>query len=594
MNGKILMVLVLLAAGLGTVLWLTDQKPAVSKVAELAVLDGRTLRDCTWMRWRFRERPAIEVTRRDDGQFQITEPIVDLASAARMKQLLDVWDSAQMQASKVPADEAGLSQSGLQTPEVVFQAKWADGTRHEVAVGGPGPLDDRDTRYVQRDGKVWVGSVALLESLRMGLDDLRERQVFRHAFLQANEVKIDQRLASGRREVLQLRRVGDDWQLQAPVVGRADAAEAQRLVTAVLALRADDFPAGKLTLPATDPTAIVTVRGDHGEETLKFWEDAGQIYGLLPGRNLAFVSAGNQYTSIFADAVDRLRARVLVPMGDSMFEELAEAILDPGQGRGERIRLVREAAAAGWRLVEPIDFEAAPTPVNEVAHALQQMVAVQFADEATTDDPRALDPRYGLLPKDRLAVTVRGLRDDKPITLWLGADTTFAGTAAVFACRADEPNTVVLVPKSAVDPLRRPFVDYCARRILKQAVLIERLELEHRDGRKRSYHLDNGVWKVDGGGAAAPRPEVGELANDSLRDLDGTKAVDARGEAFVRHDFVVVLMRRNRDEFARLRVWDRGPDQVLVVQLTTPGIPAGPVAFELGHALSKQVRELWL
>ena len=101
---------------------------------------------------------------------------------------------------------------------------------------------------------------------------------------------------------------------------------------------------------------------------------------------------------------------------------------------------------------------------------------------------------------------------------------------------------------------------------------------------------------------AAPLPEVGELANDELRDLVGTRAVDVRGEAFRTPAFVVKLMRRSGDEFGRLVVHDRGPDargepQSLLLQFLSPGQPAGPIAFEIGsaskHSLSQRLRELW-
>ena len=50
MNGKILVLLLALVAGLVAVLYVTDEKPPVDKVAQANVLDGRTLMDCKWLR----------------------------------------------------------------------------------------------------------------------------------------------------------------------------------------------------------------------------------------------------------------------------------------------------------------------------------------------------------------------------------------------------------------------------------------------------------------------------------------------------------------------------------------------------------------
>ena len=59
MNGKVLLVLVLLVASLGAVLWLTDEQPQKRTVASTPVLDDRTLTDCEWLRWRWRGRWCI-------------------------------------------------------------------------------------------------------------------------------------------------------------------------------------------------------------------------------------------------------------------------------------------------------------------------------------------------------------------------------------------------------------------------------------------------------------------------------------------------------------------------------------------------------
>lgn len=602
MNGKILVLLLALVAGLVAVLYFTDEKPPVDKVAQANVLDGRTLMDCKWLRWSLKGRPPVEVTRRKDGLFDVTEPLVDLASSARMKQLIDAWDPARMQAANVGDDAQSLQAAGLAEPEAKLTAQWPDGTTIDVDVGGPGPLGDRDTRYVRRAGKVFVAHAVLLESLRMGLDDLRERVVFRSAFTQANELQIDQRLASGQREKLHLRRAGD-WQLVAPVAGRADPEQAQVLVSQVLGLRIDDFVTGKFELPSEEPTLVVTVDSDVGQESVRLWERGGQLLGYQAERKLAFVLADNQYSNVFTGAVDRLRARVLIPVAGSMFESLAEFVADPGQGRA-RVRLVRDSMASGWRLVEPIEAAAADTAVAECAHALQQLLAMRFVDEPTTFASRAEDPRFGLLPKDRLVVAVRSHGQQKPVTLWLGAETEFAGLAARYACRADEPNTVVLVPRDSTQPLQRSFEAYCALRIVQITPPIERLDLERADGSSRRFENVDGSWRLTAGGPAADRPEIGELAHDELRDLVGTRAVDVRGEAFRTPAFVVKLMRRSGDEFGRLLVHDRGLDargeaQSLLLQFVPagPDQKPGPIAFEIGsaskHSLSQRLRELW-
>ena len=88
MGVKAILILLLVALGLGAVLYFTDQKPTVAKTDENAVLEGRSLTTATKFRWQFRYLPAIEVGRDCDGLFQIQEPIVDLASMGFVRQMV--------------------------------------------------------------------------------------------------------------------------------------------------------------------------------------------------------------------------------------------------------------------------------------------------------------------------------------------------------------------------------------------------------------------------------------------------------------------------------------------------------------------------
>lgn len=584
MGVRTIVVLLVLVSGLSAVLWFSDRRPPTKDVAEIAVLEGRSLTQCLRLRWQFHDRMPVEIARQADGRFHLTEPIADLASAAYLKQIVDAWDSAQMRATPLADDDDGRRRAGLSPPEMTFAAEFPDGVRVAVEVGAPGPLGT--TRFLRTAGRIWEGGEALIESMRVGLEDLRERSVFRHAALQADELKVVQQLATGARETLHLKRAGTDWRLVAPVQGRADPVAAQRFVTAVLSLRVDHFLTGATRFPASEPRIVIDVRGDHGEESLRLWDEGGQLYGALPGRKLAFVSDNRQFVDVFDNAADQLRARVLVPLGQQIFEELVELVVDPGQGRGDRLRLRRESPSEPWYLHEPVEFAAAPGPCNEAAEALQLLVAREFVDEPTDAARRADDQRYGL-GAGRLTVLLRGVRDRQPTTIWFGGETVRGDQSLLYACRADEPDTVMLVQAANVATLRRPWTEYCARQVLRQTAIVERLDLARPDGAQRRYVLQDGAWSLEG--TPGDRREVGEFANEELRDLVGSRVVDARGNAFGDAHWSVRLMRRNGDELGLLRVWDRGAGQPLLVQAAVHT----SVAFELGKRQSSELRALW-
>ncbi len=585
MGLRALVVLLLLAGGLGAVLWFTDEKPPTNKLAETPVLEGRSVRDCLRLRWQWQNRAPIEIGRGPDGRFQLQEPVMDLVSAARLKPIADSWDSAQMRATPVVDDDDGRQRTGLAPPELVFSVQWADGVRSDIEVGAPGPVGD--TRFVRAHGKIWEGPASLLECLKANVDEWREKAVFANAFTPVTEVKVEQTMPAGKRETLHVKMGGGEWRLEAPVQGRADPVAAQRFVTAVLGLYVDYFPAGAIRPPDRPTDLDILVRGGAGEEVIKLWVERGQLLGQLPRRNnLWFTADSLQYAQIFENATSALRARILVPMGDSVVEQMVEMVVDPGQGRGDRLRLRREPGTTDWRLQEPAEFPAAPTPCNEAANAVQLLVAREFVDDTDGKRPRAEDPRFGL-QAGRLTLTLRGEKDKVATTLWFGGEVVRGEETLVYCCRADEPDTVVLVQKGHVDTLRRGWLDYGALRVLRQSGGIDRIDIAKPDAARTFQIHDDGKWALVG--VAGARAEVGDVVQEDLCDLVGQKLVDARGPEFETPSWTVQLMRKNGDRLDLIRIFDRGPERVLVVQAGA----RGPVAFEVSQRLSDSLREFW-
>jgi hypothetical protein len=236
--------------------------------------------------------------------------------------------------------------------------------------------------------------------------------------------------------------------------------------------------------------------------------------------------------------------------------------------------------------VEPLAYPANLTACNEVCQAVNNLHALEFVTDENGGQASADDPRFGL-GAGRLQVSVRGEQQKQPIVLWFGAETKRNEFELVYACRADDTKNVVLVPKLPVDHLRRVWTTYCELAVVRLTVPIERLDLKHRTtGESRKFQRDGEHWVLDGKEGA--RDEVGELANDVLRDLDGKVAVDVRGDAFRAADWTLALSRASGDVLVMLRIFDRGPDQPLVVQKGDAG-----VGYELGPRVDKELRALW-
>ena len=588
MGGKAILILLLVTLGLSAVLMLTSEKVPINNVDESAVLMGRSLTNAKKIRWQFRDTQAVEVGHSTDGRFEIKEPIRDIASMGYMTQMVNAWDSANMRKTKYPDSDEGLQKTGLANPTMSFIVEWPDDQRLEIQVGDEGP--DGSTRFLMVGGAIWEGGNGLIESMRVGLDDLREHRVFRHERANVRSLLLDQVDAQGNREPVRLEFVSGEWLLTEPVSGRADPVAAARFVTAVTSLRVDYFQPGVMDAPDRDPEIKISIEGGYGKESVDLWLEQGQIFGLLPSRGYIFTSSNQQYGQVFVNAVNNLRARILVPMKGSTFEDLVELVIDPGQGRGDRIRLVRTSPSTDWQMLEPLPYKMSPTPINESAHALHQLVAKAFA-KGDGIRPRSKDPRYGM-DGARWSVTTRRWEDQETHTLWFGADVPMPPGSQeptmVYCCRSDEPDNVAIVAKQPLEVLQRSWLVYCDKQIVRQPAIVERILLEHSNGQKRTFAMDSdGAWSLEG--TAGDRSEVGDFAQDILRDFVGKKAVDMRTGYDAINRWTLRMKRSNGDVLGLVQVWDRGEDLPLVAK----GRSEQDVGFELNKSNSAALRAFW-
>jgi hypothetical protein len=582
---KLTLFLLVVAAVLGAVLYCTDEQPRSHVVAETSLLDGRSLRDCQRIRWQFQGMPAIEVRPDAEVGAKVTEPIVDVAAVSYLRQIVAAFDSAQLVATDFADEPKGRQETGLLTPELTVWIDWPDGTKLVLDIGAP--AISREDRFVRRSGRIYRASTALLESLRVGLDDLRERAVFRLMEPLCTELRVDHVAVTGKREPLHLRRQNGAWQLVAPKAGRADPLRAAQFVTSVLSLRADQFLPGLFRPPERPADIRILVRGEGGEQSAEFWTEQAHVFGLMPGRGVVFQSDPRQYDQIFLNAAQDFRAGVLLPMA-SVAAQCAEVLLDPGQGGVDRVRLRRETDGTEWRLLEPVELRTAPTPVAELLQGLNNLRAIEFVEGATSADPAT-----GLGP-GRLQVSVREFDHRELVTLWLGAPVTKNGLPLCHACRADEPDTVVLVPGPAAELLRRAWPIYVRRDVVELTVPIERLQLVPRLGAAaaaRRFGQRDGRWYLEG--ASEPRDELAGLVQDVLRDLRGKECVDLRHDPFDGPDWTLDLQRENSDLLLSLQVWDRGKDAPFVVRMVPPLGAPGPVGYVLEPFVAKALRDLW-
>ena len=575
MRARASLALLGVVAALALVLWLTDEKPSdVGRVA-VPALGGHALDRAVLIRWEQQGLQPIEIRRDPGGPFRLTEPIDDLASVAFLRSLAATYDSAQLADQQQPDTEQNRKKYGLDQPRLVVDVKFEDGALQHLELGGEG-WSGRDV-YVRREGRIYLGGLALWSSLQVNLDDLRDRAVFRTPGSALTGVVVEERTEAGPRR-LRLARHDLDWRLVEPVSALADAQAAHGFVAQLLGLHIDQFPPSVVRFPEGAPDLVVTLEAGAQQETVSLFQDQqGSLFGRLPERKITFACGAAQFNAIFGVAADQLRAKVLLPIGN-VHQDLVRIIVEPGEGRGPRLVLGRSSVAdPQWTLVEPVHALANPTPVQQLLTALNNLHALAFFDGG------AAAPRFGLR-QDGLRVGALAADKRAPAFVWLGSDDRQGELDVTYAARADLPDEVASVPRGAVDQIRRPWTDYLALEVLRLDQPVQRLDLQRRDGAARTFRRQAQGWRQDG--ATALREDVDDIV-DEVRDLHGKRAFGARMLQLGEPEWTLKLCRDSGDAFATLSFWER--NGALLVQ---PG-SASEVAYELSPTHAKLLRQLW-
>lgn len=578
MGFRTTLVLLLVAAVLGAVLWLTPDHVPDRPTLDVPLLEGRSLGDATTLRWQLQDQPMVEIQRQDDGGFRITEPLVDLASRARVAAIGAAYDTARILPARdgAAADEAFLAQVGLDKPRAWFEATWPDGSTVRIELGEPGALGS--DIFVRRGTTVHQGSVALRSTLEVGLEDLRERQVFANHPMAVSRVHIDRLLESGKREVMELKRADSGWRMELPIATRVEPAATQALLGQLLGLRIDQFPASVMRLPEREPDIRVQVEGGFGPEQVDLWRDpSGNLLGRLERRGIRFASSDLQLQAVFEDAVGRLRARWLVPVVNPT-EQLLRVVVDWGTAGAPRLVLARESVQSQWMMVEPVSAAVDPTALAELVQAVNNCRVLEYLPGG------GADPKYGMGP-GAVRVTIFALEQKQPVVLVLGAGGTLGEAAIAYCARDDEMDQVVAIPGPVADLMRREWRSYVSRDALRLDVPVSRVEVRRGD-QLRVFESRNGKWYRDSD--VVPVAELPDLV-DELRDLRGERVDGARMLQLGDPDWTLSLCRANGDPLAVLRMWERGKDAPLLVQPSNQP----QLVYELSPYLSGYTGVLW-
>ena len=582
MNWRVLVLLLLVAGALGAALWFTEEKPADRGAVSVSLLANHRIASAVHLQWQFADEEPLEVRREPGGPFRIVHPIEDVLAQEVIANIANTFDSAMIGEAPFPDDEANRVRTGLDRPRLVLDIEFEDRTKEHIEIGSEGPLGN--DLFVRRNGAIYRGGLALYTSLKKGLDDLRERQVFATPPSAVQEVIVDRAQKGGGREVMKLALSGEGWRLVAPFEARAATTSSNSFVGNILSMRIDLFVTGPIRLPDTEPDLVITLKGGRQDEVVKLWRDTQEnLFGRLENRKISFKTLNQQAQRIFTETADELRSRILIPLRD-IYHEVLNLMVDGGDAR-PRIVLVRDTLDSAWQMQEPIRGVAEPQACNELITAINNLRAMSFV-------PRGADQDALGLGVGALVVAAQGLRDAEPHRIRLGRDDVIEELPVTYASPQQAADEIVAVPKGAADVIRRPWTDYVPRAIFAVQETVSKLDLVRTAGGARQLVVDDkGAW-VDRAGAKVADDRIADIV-DRLRDLRCKQVRLLRDVVLGEPDWSLV-MGRSYDPpdaigFGALDVWDR-PNEPLLVR-SRSGVEG--VLYELSPLDSDNLRQLW-
>ncbi len=215
------------------------------------------------------------VLEKADGAWRVTEPLADLADEERVEQLVRSLVEIEARAERDAAEiEGGDAATGLGEGAYRATLTLEGGEERTIELGArevPGAL--RFARLPGQDTLALVDT-AIGDELAIDADALRERTLIDASTLDVRRASLR---FEGQAPLAFARREGERWWLEAPLEDEADAAEVQRVLSELIALRAERFVADD---ELAQPVLSVVLTGESGA-TL----ESVDIGPELPGGN---------------------------------------------------------------------------------------------------------------------------------------------------------------------------------------------------------------------------------------------------------------------------------------------------------------------
>lgn len=393
---------------------------------------------------------TIEV-KRSDGKWRLTQPVDDLADEPTVTNLVRAIADCEVKSTldDVPTD---LAPFGLDKPKVEVKVALKDRELPAIKVGKNTPVGF--STYIQRadEPKVYLTAAAFASGTDKQVKDMRDKQI-----LTVDDDAIRRFTVERPGSKIVLKKTEQEWLLEEPISGPADASTVRSFLSTVKALRATDFAAEQTTDLAAfgldQPKIAVTLYGDKEDDQKQILigkeNDKQDVFVKVAARPIVY-TAGSFVQRDLNKSVNDFRDKTVLA-----FSTEAVTGIDVQRRDGEQFSL-NQKDKDNWTISTAPDATPEKAKVAQFLTDLKDLKGYDVASEAAGE----LES-FGLATPE-LTVTLRGV--DGPLnTLRVGAVAREADKKEYTALR-DGQSTIYLirdflfsrVNKAAKDFLPKP------------------------------------------------------------------------------------------------------------------------------------------
>jgi hypothetical protein len=377
-------------------------------------------------------RTVAKRTGRDEQEmavWSIVEPVKDAGDNVAINALVGVVDRLESERVIGEEEREGLSVYGLDPPRAKIILTTEGGESYPLLVGKKSAFDNR--LYVQREGgqEVLVVKGYVETSLLKKSFDLRRKNL-----ISFENEHVHRLTLTSQGQKIELNRLGEVWEIKAPLEDRADKSEVDKILNTVRNLQATAFPMVEKLRPEVyglQPPAVtveIFVGPDQarqavvlGRGTLDY--NKGKTYARLqpsgPVAEIREYQLKNLQRTPFdlqEKAPLRFESRQVFKIKSASDQDLIvlekEEVEQPGEeGKGPR-------AVEAWSLVSPRAAKAKKHKVTSFLSGLSGLKATKFIGDKKKVDLEA----FGLGKPSR-TITLYDREDRELGTLKVGKST---------------------------------------------------------------------------------------------------------------------------------------------------------------------------